>query len=178
MKKFIQLAFFALFPFNLLGKEVAMPDNIDLYFDQPYILGSYRLYYFGFNLYDIQAIIEKDDINDQNRSKIAIQVTYNRDIDKDDLIDSSIEEVAQVSGFSEEEVEKKYKKTFEEIFSDVKQGDQKVAISDGKILTLYHNENLGGKVADEFFAKNFVGMWLHEKASRQKMRKKLLNLDE
>lgn len=176
MKYVVSVIIPVLFSMNLYGKEIEVPDYLNKYFNNPEILGNYRLHYFGFNVYDIQTIIEKSDLKNYDQSKIAIQIRYNRDIDKDDLMLSSFEEMSQVSGVSEVIIKEKYRDIFEKIYSNVKKGDQKVAICDGKKLILFHNKKLNGKIDDSFFAKHFIGMWLSEKASRQVMRKKLLNL--
>lgn len=178
MNVIFKIILLSLFSLNVFAKEIPLPKDINKYFAEPHILGNYRLHYFGFNLYDIQLIIEKKDLNSSNREKSAIHVRYNRDVAKEDLMDSTFEEVAQVAGVDEEFVVKNYNELLNEIYSEIQKGDQKLAIRNGSNFKFFYNDKLVKDFDDEFFAKNFVGMWLNEKTSRKKMRQNLLNLDE
>lgn len=178
MKKLIVVLIFLVFSSSIFAKEIDPPKDIDKYFNEPYILGNYRLSYFGFNLYDIQAIIEKADIGKADRSKVAIHVRYNRDISKEDLMESTFEEVAQVSGKDKGYVIANYRKTLEKLFFEITEGDEKLAIKNGANFKFFYNDKLIDDFDDQFFADNFIGMWLSKKTSRPKMRQNLLNINE
>lgn len=147
-------------------------------FKDPTILGKNRFRYFGFHVYDIKTVIEKESLAKKDKlSKIAICIDYNREISKEDLIEASLYEIERIIGDKLQPLKEKYAKLFDQIYSNVKGGDKKVAIRSNDNLKLYYNNKLVGDIKDKQFAKLFVGIWLDEKVSHQKMRKNLLNIN-
>ncbi len=172
---------FSFVSFNLFATENSdqIPKIIYQDFKQPTILGKNRFRYFGFHVYDIKTVIEeKEVLNLKDPSKIAICIDYNREISKEDLIEASLFEIENIIGSKKlETLKAKYTKIFDQIYSNVKDGDQKVAIRNDNTLKLYYNNKLVGNIKDELFARLFMGIWLDEKASHKKMRKNLLNIN-
>lgn len=133
------------------------------------------LNFFGFKLYDIELRSEVSDFSyDQ---KLAIRIIYNKSFSKEELINTSIDEICRINLLKKQDVEMVYRKWFEKIFVDVKKGDEKVAIYDPKFgLELHYNNQLNGKINDVIFAKRFFDIWLSDKARFQKVRNILVGV--
>ncbi len=101
-----------------------------------------------------------------------------KDFSKEDLIQTSIDEIVRINQLDQKDTEKLYRASFEKIFVDVKKGDKKIAIYDPNFgLKLFYNGRLIGKVKDRVFAKRFFDIWLNKNAKFKNLRNKLLNLD-
>ena len=69
----------------------------------------------------------------------------------------------------------KYLQKLNEIFVNIKKGDEKVALFDPKNgVTLFYNNQKIGEISSLKFARLFVDIWLDEKGSHPKVTKKLL----
>ena len=143
--------------------------------DNPQIIGKTTLKYFLFKLYDISLWGEKEKFSyDQ---KLAIYIEYNMNFDKDELIETSVEEIARINNLKEENLGN-YKTKLQQIFVDVKKGDTKTAIFDPKNgLKLFHNNKLKGQIKDLIFAKRFIDIWLNKNTRFKTARNKLVNYE-
>ena len=138
-------------------------------------MGKTPLSFLGFKLYDIELRTEKPEFSyDQ---KLEIRINYNKHFSKKELVETSINEICRINSLKKEDIEQLYKSRFEELFVDVKEGDEKIAIYDPKFgLELYYNGQLTGKINDVLFAKRFIDIWLSEKASFKKVRNTLVGI--
>lgn len=104
---------------------------------------------------------------------IALKLEYLRDIDAKDLIDSTQEEWEKLG------VKKAQFATWltalESIFPDIKKGDTIVLLVNQKSQSeFFHNDSSIGNVTDPSFGPSFLRIWLDEKSSYPKVRKKLI----
>ncbi len=166
LKKFIFIFF--LFSANAFSKDIYLSE-----FSNPKTLGAYNLKLWGFDIYNIKLITENNFDKNSYRQKFAINIKYQRNFSKQELIDASIDEIKRIDKISPNQ-ENLYRKYFDIIFVDVKKGDEKTAFIDKKGLKLYYNQTLQGEVANPNFALSFADIWLSENAKYEKMRNKLL----
>lgn len=140
------------------------------------LIGKAELKYFGLKVYDINLWCEKPQFS--YAEKFAIQIHYNMNFSKEDLAKRSIKEIERNHILSTSEQNKYYQK-FLEIFSDIKKGDEKLAIFiPQKGVELYHNNQLIGKISDQKLARLFVDIWLDERGSFPQVTKKLLGKND
>ncbi len=132
-------------------------------------IGKTPLSFLGFKLYDIELRGENNRFS--YNQKLAIKINYDKNFSKKELVETSIDEICRISSLKKQDVEELYKPRFEQLFVDVKKGDEKIAIYDPNFgLELYYNKKLTGKINDPIFAKRFVDIWLSDKARFKKVR--------
>jgi len=107
-------------------------------------------------------------------SKFAFVIKYRMDIDGDDLVDRSIEEMQHESTLPEDKVIP-YKEQLTKVFPDVKSGDTITALYDPKKgISFYHNDHVSGTIRDHDLAERFLLIWFSPKTSEPKLRQALL----
>ena len=138
-------------------------------FDDLELIGKTSINFLGFKLYDIELKGEKAEFS--YNQKLVIKINYNKNFSKKELIDTSIDEICRINSLKKKEIKGLYKSRFEQLFVDVKKGDEKIAIYDPNFgLELYYNGQLTGKINDVVFAKRFIDIWLSDKARFKKVR--------
>lgn len=166
MKTYFFKIFFILFflSFSCLAND----------FENLKTIGKTPLSFIGFKLYDIELKGEKAQFSyDQ---KLAIKIIYNKNFSKEELVETSIDEICRINSIKKETIEELYKSRFNQLFADVKKGDEKIAIYDPNFgLELYYNGKLTAKINDVTFAKRFIDIWLSDKARFKKVRNILIN---
>ncbi len=178
----ILLIFLLIFSKSVLAGQVfKIPEVVHKYYKNPVLMGQSSLYYWGFHIYDVKMIVASSDLGSTSLLKSggnsSLHVKYFRDIARQELIDSSIEEMQRVKRGGFTIPEGRYISYLESIYGDVKDGDIKIAVKTQKGLDLYHNDRFMGSVDDIVFANLFFDMWLGTKAKHQNIRKELLNID-
>lgn len=132
-------------------------------------IGKAELKFLGFKIYDIELRGENKKFS--YNQKLAIKINYNKNFSKQELIETSIDEIVRINNIKRESIEKSYKSNFEKIFVEVKKGDEKIAIYDPNFgLTLFYNDRLINSVNDKIFGKRFIDIWLSDKARFKKVR--------
>lgn len=148
------------------------PSSIEQNIKSANLIGKTELNYLGFKVYDIELWCEKSHFSYQE--KFAIRIRYNMNFSKEDLAERSVEEIALTHSLSDSERKNYYQKLLQ-IFTDVKKGDEKVAVfipQNG--IEMFHNNHLIGKISDLRFARFFVDIWLDNNGSFPRVTKKLL----
>lgn len=137
------------------------------------LIGESDLRYFGFKVYHIKLLGEKEQFSyDQ---KFAINITYNMNFSKENLAKRSIQEIEKLHDLTDSQKKDYYQKLLK-VFTSVKKGDQKIAFFlPQKGIKLYHNDNFVGEINDIELARLFVDIWLDERSSFPSVTKKLLN---
>lgn len=139
---------------------------------QPYTTKT-PLSFLGFKLYDIE--LERQEKTFSYNQKLAIKIKYNRSFSKKELVETSIDEICRINSIKRSDIEKLYQSRFEQLFVDVKKGDEKIAVFDPNFgLELYYNGKLTEKINDPIFAKRFIDIWLSDKARFTKVRNILI----
>jgi len=106
----------------------------------------------------------------------ALSIRYLREIEGGDIADRSAEEIHK-QGFNDEEKLKNWLAQMHNIFPNVKHGEMLTAVfTPSKSTVFYHDNKRIGAISGEAFGKHFFGIWLSEKTSEPRLRKKLLGL--
>lgn len=167
MKKIILTLSFLLFSHS------SMAQNIKNY----QFCNHYKFNYFLMKVYDIYFCndVSKGVTTDElfNRD-FTLAIKYNMNFTKEEIAQSSIEEISRYYDLNKKQEEEYYKK-LASILVDVKPGYQIAAFysKEGK-LELHHKGKITGTIEDPEFAKIFINIWLHPKAHYHKMRDALL----
>lgn len=149
------------------------PIEITANFRNPVKMGEHRLKILIFHIYDIKTYVERGFLNKKYRQKFAININYNRNFSKQELVDASIEEITRIDKI-DKKTQEKYREYLNEIFVNVKKGDTKTALISEDGLKIFFNNQLTGQINDYKFALSFADIWLSENAKYQKMQKDLL----
>jgi len=144
-------------------------------FNNLQLIGKAPLTFLGLKFYDIELKGESHEFS--YNQKLAIRIIYNKSFSKEELINTSIDEICRINSLQRQDIEAVYREKFDKIFVDVKKGDEKIAIYDPKFgLMLYYNNQLTGKINDIIFAKRFIDIWLSDKARFKKVRNILVGI--
>lgn len=127
-------------------------------------------------IYDIELWVEdRSRIRNswQYDQRFCLSITYNRNISKESLVYTTIEEMKTHASLSNEETI--YRERLTNIYKDVKYGDRISAIFiPNKKLTLYLNNTILGQITNMTFAKQFLDIWLHPRAKYKIMQDSLM----
>ncbi len=169
---FLLIIFFSKNSLAIAFDDQIPPKEIAKNIDNPRLLGSDQLKFFGFKIYDIALWSQSEEFS--YNQKFAISIKYNKFFGKDDLIDRSIVEIRKNYKISDQK-EKDYKKDMLRVFNDVFKGDTKTVVYfPHGVLRFYHNSQFNGKIEDKEFAREFVDIWLHYNSSYPKITMNLL----
>lgn len=103
----------------------------------------------------------------------ALDIVYQKDIDKDHLISATEKEWEKLSLEYKEYTY--WLAALQEIWPDIKKGDHLLFMveSDGRGF-FYHNEQLLGGINSNQFSEAFLGIWLSKNTSEPSLRKQLI----
>lgn len=106
---------------------------------------------------------------------MALNIDYLRDIDAEDLLESTKEEWQKLGINSSESAEWLVK--LADIFPDIKKGDTLLLlVNDAQQSTFFYNDNPVGVIKDVDFGRSFLRIWVDKNASYPKVRNKLIGL--
>jgi hypothetical protein len=161
------MIFFVLF-INFAGaKNIEKMEGYEL-------VGEYRYRFAFFSVYDAK-LYAPDGKFDFNK-KFALKLEYLIGLKGKKIAKRSVMEMKK-QGFGYKDKLNKWLKVMESIFPDVKDGDYIMGIKDDNgYARFYSKGEIIGVVKDREFARQFFNIWLNEKTSEPKMRKKLLGL--
>lgn len=134
--------------------------------------GSFR--FFGFTVYDaklfgrcVPAVFEHP---------FALRLSYKRDIRREQLVQSSVDEMQRILGSSVSAGQlSKWRAEMNEAFVDVKDGDSITGVYlPGQGAQFYINDVLQHTVDDPAFARAFFGIWLDRETRAPGLRASLL----
>ncbi len=174
MAKTLIVLFLIFFVSKAFALEAPLP--VLKNFKSDNLIGKSELKYFGLKVYDINLWCEKPKFSYD--AKFAIHISYNMNFSKEELAKRSIKEISRNHILSASEQKNYYQKLLE-IFSDIKKGDEKVAVFiPQKGVEIYHNNQLIGQISNLKFARLFIDIWLDERGSFPQVTKKLLGKNE
>jgi Chalcone isomerase-like len=106
----------------------------------------------------------------------ALHLTYHVDIDSDDFVERSLEELDRNPNVSKSELSE-FAKILPKLMPNVVEGDSiTAAYLPENGLQFCHNNKPTGAIKDVKMATDFLKIWLGENTSEPDMRKKLLRL--
>lgn len=135
--------------------------------------GSYR--YLFWQLYDARLATKSGDFDGyQQSAPVLLELTYKRDITKQQFIDATVDEWQKL-GHSSETQQQQWATQLQSLWQDVTEGDRLAALllDDGRVQ-FYFNGVETGILADTAFGKAFFDIWLHPDTSAPKLRRQLL----
>ena len=135
--------------------------------------GSYR--YLFWQLYDARLATVDGAFSDyQKNAPVLLELTYKRDITKQQFIDATVDEWKKL-GHSSEAQQQQWAAQLQNLWQDVKQGDRLAALllDDGRVQ-FYFNGVETGILADTAFGAAFFDIWLHPDTSAPKLRRQLI----
>lgn len=129
-------------------------------------IGSGELTWFGLQVYKAR-LLDADGQYDQGGQDgaLALEITYQRDIPRDRLLDTTEREWNRLEGalnISGRSLVDDWLGQLEKIWPDVATGDRIIALHEPDGATrFYGNDGLLGIVDDPRFGPAFLGIWLH-----------------
>mgnify|MGYP003739158725 FL=1 len=103
-----------------------------------------------------------------------MRLTYQRDLEGKKIAKRSIDEMKKQGDVSSDNAER-WLALMEDIFPDVTEGDVITGIATkGGNSVFYVNGEMSDEIQDATFTQRFFDIWLSEKTSEPKFRKKLL----
>jgi len=106
-------------------------------------------------------------------SPIALKITYLRDIDKEDLIEATLDQWVHI-GYENEAIPD-WATQLEQIWPDIQEGSQlTIRVHRDGASDFYDATSKIGSMADSEFGKAFLAIWLSEKTSEPKLRTQLI----
>ena len=137
--------------------------------------GEAVLRFFGLKVYDIRLWTQG--IKHSYSEPFALELQYDIDLNGKDIADRSVVEMRK-QGYRDEVKLKHWGEMMTRIFPDIKQGDTLIGLSiPGKEIRFYSRDKLIAVETDTEFSRAFFDIWLSEKTSEPKLRKRLLGLD-
>ena len=148
--------------------------DLHKYIEQPELVGKARLTMFFFDIYDASLIAPQGKFI--NEKPFALELTYLRDFDGEDIASRSIDEMRKL-GMKDEMKLAKWYQAMQDIFPNVKEFETITGIvDDQQVSHFYIDDRPLGIVHDKEFSKWFFNIWLSENTAEPKMRRQLLGL--
>jgi len=108
-------------------------------------------------------------------SKQALKIRYMKSIDNKDLVEATIDQWQHL-GYPNEDIAK-WAAPLNSLWPDVEPGETlTLVVKPGGESRFYFNDGFIGAIYDTSFADAFLSIWLSEKTSEPKLRRKLLGL--
>jgi hypothetical protein len=136
--------------------------------------GSGEMTWFGISLYRATLwVVGTDPGNSPGSGPIALQLDYRRDIPRERLVQSSLDEMRRLG--ADEAQLARWASDLRRVFPDVKEGDSIVGVlHPGRGASFYHRGQASGEVADAEFARRFFAIWLDPESRSPSLRAALL----
>ena len=110
----------------------------------------------------------------QNQPPFALKLTYQRDLEGKKIAQRSIDEMKKQGDVSADDSDK-WLSLMEAIFPDVSEGDVITGIATKEGTSVFYvNGEKADEIDDKAFTQRFFDIWLSDKTSEPKFRKKLL----
>ncbi|NVJ61978.1 MAG: chalcone isomerase family protein [Gammaproteobacteria bacterium] len=167
-----KINFFSLLLFSFLSSAAFAEPELSLQGE-----GTYR--WWGIKVYDAKLYVSPDFSGDALTSKpLALEIIYDIDIDKKDLVETTEEEWDELKISKTEQCKsrKQWAEKLLEIWPNLEQGDKLKfnVYQDGQSEFFYNNDSVG-VIDDKNFAPCFLAIWLAEDTSASSLRRSLLN---
>ena len=132
--------------------------------------GSGEMTWFGFSLYRATLWVAGDS---PDASPSALQLDYLRDIPRERLVQTSLDEMRRLSADAAQLA--RWDADLRRVFPDVKEGESIVGVHrPGRGARFFHQGRETGEVADAEFARRFFAIWLDPASRSPALRSALL----
>jgi hypothetical protein len=128
-----------------------------------------------FRVYDVTLWSSSEKSNPlEEAAPFALDITYTLAVKRDDLVDTSIQEMARLRNPSAATLSR-WSTSLKSVFPSVVSGDRLLGVSlPGKGVRFYHNGKFTGEVADSAFSEAFFAIWLDANTKKPDVRRALL----
>lgn len=109
---------------------------------------------------------------EQDNENVAFEITYLKDIDREDLITRTVEQWEHI-GLNQDEFAH-YVPLLESIWPNIKAGDSLRLLIEGSRSHFYFNQEHIGSIESTDFGQKFIDIWLSSNTSQPKLRAQLL----
>lgn len=134
-------------------------------------VGRIRFSVLFWKVYDSRLLTLTGDY-DENSYPKQLEITYLRDIDKQDLVDNT-EKQWQHLNYSAEQYQE-YLPWLAEVWPDIKKGQQLSIVVDQDTSQFYFNGKAIGQPRSRTFGDMFLAIWLSPNTSEPKLRAELI----
>lgn len=138
------------------------------------VIGGGDLRVFGFRVYTARLWSAANPLSADK--PFALELTYHRDITRDELVEASVDEIKRTSPVpvSQEQISQ-WQAQMAQAFVDVQAGSKITGVYlPGREARFYVGEKLQHVVQDPQFAKAFFDIWLSPKTRNPELREQLL----
>ncbi|MBP7546450.1 MAG: chalcone isomerase family protein [Corallincola sp.] len=154
------------------GAGNAMPWAVQL---QP--LGEGRFSRFLFDIYDARLFAASSSWPGQLQQAlpVALELTYLRDIEAEDLVEATADQWQLQSQWANHPQQSQWLASLRQLWPDVRRGDRLAVLVDEEGLThFYHNGSAIGVVSAPEFGRAFLDIWLSPQTSAPDLRAQLI----
>jgi hypothetical protein len=136
------------------------------------MVGQGKMSWFFIDLYHAELYSPNGQYKHKNYPQ-ALNITYQKDIDKDHLVSATEKEWQKLA--IDNEQQPIWLSQLNAIWPDIRKGDQLLFMveNDGSGY-FYHNNQLLGAVNNPHFSEAFLSIWLSQNSSQPTLRKQLL----
>lgn len=139
--------------------------------------GSGEMRWFGLALYRATLWVADESPESLNSSTIALQLDYLRDIPRERLVQTSLDEMRRLG--ADEAQLGRWESELRRVFPDVKAGESIVGVHyPGRGAGFFHQGQATGEVNDSEFARRFFAIWLAPESRSPGLRTALLKRPE
>lgn len=138
-------------------------------------LGSARLRYWGFDVYDTGLLAPPGfDIQRFEQQTFSLELRYLRAFKGADIATRSIDEMQALAPIDPAQA-RRWRDAMGALFPDVQRGDRITGVHvPGSGARFYLNGQWLGEVPDDAFSRRFFGIWLSPKTSQPRLREALI----
>lgn len=126
-----------------------------------------NLTWWGFKVYKAELFTPKSSRPDFEK-EILLHIMYQRDIEAEDLLESTLSEWKDLGLYVSKKSEK-WVKALQKIWPNVKEGDSLTTYLNGEVTSFYQKGKLLGQIKDKEFGPLFLKIWLHKKSKTAKL---------
>ncbi|MEX0336613.1 chalcone isomerase family protein [Vibrio tubiashii] len=143
-------------------------------------VGQAQLTMFFFDIYESQLLTPNGGYvvaQDITPHPLALSITYQRDISQQQLLDVTVEQWEKL-GYEQTDTSK-WASRLENIFPDIKEGNNLTYVTDGYTGNFYYskpqaNQQLIGSIEEEAFNDAFLAIWLSPNTEYPGLRERLI----
>lgn len=141
-------------------------------------VGEARFSVFFWDIYDSKLYTKTGSYSTKTPPNdiILFEITYLRDIRKNDLIEKTIEQWQHLN--INKSIYQPYLPELSTIWPDIKKGDSLALYIHHNQSQFFFNGNAIGAIEDPSFHQNFIDIWLSPKTSQPKLREKLIGITQ
>lgn len=137
------------------------------------LVGKGKLKFMFWNIYESQLSAPKGEYKEGGQ--FSLNIKYLMSFKGEDIAERSILEIKK-QGYNNSKQLSKWKNFMKNIFPDVENGSVLEGVFIDGTTTFYHDDRKIAEITDREFGEKFFDIWLSNKTSQPRLRKKLLGI--